>query len=476
MELETSRCWEAGEQSPAKVDLNSISGTIHLIGIGGIGMSALARLLLAEGKKVSGSDKEANSITAQLEQMGAKIFVGHDAKNVQGAEIIVVSTAITDANPELKAATERKLPVIHRSALLEGLTCGKSLIAISGTHGKTTTTGMVAQLFLDNDTDPTIVVGGVFERVGSNSRHGNGKFFIAEADESDRTHASLKSSIAVVTNIEADHLENYPGGMDEIFDNMVSFANHSTGCIIVCLDDPGCQKVMPKLKGKIVTYGSTALSPKANFRLESTGSQSFNVYQGASLLGEIQLAVPGHHNKLNALAAIVCAMECGLSFDQCAESLEKFGGVARRFQILGTKGGITVVDDYGHHPTEVRATLEAAQQYKTDNDLSGRVVAVFQPHQPGRLRDLWDDFCQAFDHADLLLLTDVYIARGSAIDGIDSERFAKAVQNCESIHVPGPVAELPDKLIHYIKDGDLVLTIGAGDITRVGPELLKRLG
>ena len=476
LELKMTRCWETGDASPGRVDLKSIVGTVHFIGIGGIGMSALARLLLAQGIAVSGSDKEKNSITSQLEEMGAKIFIGHQASNVANAGMIVVSTAIVSGNPELAAASEKNLPVLHRSAMLDALTANQQVIAISGTHGKTTTTGMVAQLFLDSDQDPTVVVGGVFSKIGANSRFGKGKHFIAEADESDRTHANFQSHIAVVTNIEADHLENYPGGIAEIFDNMISFANQSKQCTVLCLDDAGCRAIMTDISGKVVTYGFADISPTADYTCENTGSQSMKVSKSGKVLGEVKLAVPGNHNKINALAAIAVAMEAGIPFDKAARSLAQFGGVARRFEIIGTKRGITVVDDYGHHPTEVKATLEAAQQYKRDNNMTGRVVAIFQPHQPGRLKDLWEEFCVAFDNADLLLLTDIYVARGGPIEGINSERFSKAIKGCpQIIYVSGKTADLPAQVIPHLMEGDLVLTIGAGDITRVGPDLVKQL-
>ena len=460
---------------PESVDLESVAGNIHFIGIGGIGMSALARLLLARGKKVSGSDKEGNKSTDELRDMGATIFIGHEAKNVDGAGLIAVSTAITDANPELAAARSRGLPILHRSDILRGLTKSKKVVAVSGTHGKTTTTGMVAQVFMDNGTEPEVVVGGIFSRIGSNSYAGKGEYFIAEADESDRTHARMNSYIAVVTNIEPDHLENYPGGMQEICDNMISFANRATHAVVLCLDDAGCRSIMDRLKPRIVTYGAIETSPQADYTYESTPN-GLRVSHKGKQLGDITLAVPGEHNKVNALAAIAVAMESGLPFAKSAEALSSFGGVARRFQLIGTKSGITVVDDYGHHPTEVRATLQAARQYvsKPENNVR-RVVAIFQPHQPGRLRDLWDDFTTAFDGADLVLLTDIYIARGGQIAGITSERFATQCTNKNTKHVPGPTSELAQQARPYLQEGDLVLTIGAGDITCVGPELLKLL-
>lgn len=483
MELKTTPGFEAEHgKGNQVVELDSISGNIHFIGIGGIGMSALARLLLSRGKKVSGSDKEGNPITDELRSLGATIHIGHDAKNVEGASVIVVSTAITDANPEIKTARTRALPIVHRSDVLRALTSTKKVLAVSGTHGKTTTTGMLAQVFMDSGLEPEIVVGGIFSRIGSNSYAGKGEHFIAEADESDRTHARMKSYIAVVTNIEPDHLENYPGGMSEICDNMVSFANHASHAVVLCSDDAGCRGVAGRLTPTVVTYGTKSISPDAHFTYESIPA-GLRVYHRGQLLGDVQMSVPGEHNKVNALASIAAAMECGVTFENAASALASFGGVARRFQIIGEKNGITVVDDYGHHPTEVRATLQAAKQYLKDHSAkvngaptaTQRVVAVFQPHQPGRLRDLWNEFCDAFGDADLVLMADVYVARGNSIEGINSDRFASSLKSKNAKYVPGTVTELPKQIVPLLQPGDLVLTIGAGDITKLGPELLKLL-
>lgn len=475
MELGTTRNLEVSEHAPgeASVDLDSVSGAFHFIGIGGIGMSALARLLLARGKQVSGSDKEENEITNELKALGAQIFVGHDAKHVENASLVIVSTAITDANPELKQAKVRGLQVLHRSDLLRALTQKKKLLAISGTHGKTTTTGMVAQVLIDSGFEPEVVVGGIFSRIGSNSYAGKGEFFVAEADESDRTHAQMKSYIAMVTNIEPDHLENYPGGMAEICDNMVSFANGSSHATVICVDDAGSRSVVGRLKGTTITYGTRAKSPDADYSFDSN-PDGLTVWHRDKKLGDIHLAVPGEHNKLNATGVVAVATESGVPFDSISRALAKFGGVARRFQILGTKSGITVVDDYAHHPTEVRATLQAARNYQKTRDFK-RVVAVFQPHQPGRLRDLWKEFCDSFADSDLVLLTDIYVARGGNIEGISSERFAKEVKHGNAIYVPGSMSELPSAVKPHLRHGDLVLTIGAGDITKLGAELLKLL-
>jgi UDP-N-acetylmuramate--alanine ligase len=457
----------------AQIDLSKIVGSVHFIGIGGIGMSALARLLLAKGISVSGSDRAENTTTVELAELGARISIEHKAANVDAAGAIVISTAIAQENPELAAARQRGLPVWHRSQLLAALSESYKLIAVSGTHGKTTTTGMVSQVLLDGGLDPTVVVGGIFPRIGSNAILGAGEYFVAEADESDATHSSMLSHIALITNIEADHLENYPGGIEQIRDCMVSFANSSRGATVLCADDPGCRMIRPRLNGWVVTYGSVGISPDADYTYESLSGFAMKIFKGGDLLGSVMLHVPGEHNKLDALAAAATGMELGLDFTQVAAALASFSAVARRFQVLGQEAGVTVVDDYAHHPTEVAATLQGAVQFLDGK--AGRVVVVFQPHQPSRLRDLWDEFCGAFVLADLVLLTDVYVARGKPIAGVDSERFAAAVKHQNVRYLSGRTAELPAQIVAHIQSGDLVLTVGAGDITKVGWELLRLL-
>ena len=480
MEIDTSRPPEALPESASMrteaAELRDIRGPVHFIGVGGIGMSALARLLLAQGTAVSGSDKAEGPITDELRSLGAEIFIGHKAENVGKAEAIVVSTAISKENPEITRAHERNLPIFHRSEILSYLSGKKRLIAVSGTHGKTTTTGMVAQILLECKCDPSVVVGGIFAYMKSNAHAGKGEFFVAEADESDRTHATLASEIALVTNIEPDHMENYPGGMEQILATMASFANKARQAVVLCQDDEGCKKLAPLLTGKVITYGTKTVSPAADYTLELVSNEEFKVYKDGGLLGNVIMQVPGVHNKMNALASLAVCMELGLNFDELSQAIAQFGGVARRFEHVGEAHGVLVVDDYGHHPTEVRATLEAAQQFKSRKTAKtghpARIVAVFQPHQPGRLRDLWKEFCDAFADADLLILSDVYVARGGAIEGISSERFSHEVRHSNVVYLGGPVAGLPTLIKPHLQQGDIVLTIGAGDITNLGKPLL----
>ncbi|MBA3855712.1 MAG: UDP-N-acetylmuramate--L-alanine ligase [Cyanobacteria bacterium PR.3.49] len=459
--------------------LENLAEPVHFIGIGGIGMSALARLLLNEGKAVSGSDKQAGEITQELEAMGAKIYIGHQAENVAAAGCLVISTAIVNENPELASARARSLPVYHRSEMLSAISAKSKTVAVTGTHGKTTTTGMVAQVLIDGGLDPSVVVGGIFERIGSNARYGKGGYFVAEADESDGTHARLASHVAIITNIEPDHLENYPGGMAQIEEAMLEFSARSQK-VIVCLDDAGCRHLLQRISKPTVTYGRSDLAPEALYRYDSLPGFAMRVYKGPELLGQLTLKVPGEHNKQNALAAIVTGMELGIAFDTAARSMETFGGVARRFQIKGEVNGTVIVDDYAHHPTEVVATLQAAKQYLLAQNGNGtaktsRVVAVFQPHQPGRLRDLWQEFLKSFQAADLVLITDIYVARGGAIEGITSQRFVSEMNHANVKHLAGKTADLPTQIAGFLEPNDLVLTIGAGDITDVGSELIKCL-
>ncbi len=484
MDREAAPCAGAHTEQAAghagELDLDTVAAPIHFIGIGGIGMSAIARLLLAQGRQVSGSDQHDSEIMQELAELGAKIYIGHAEINAKDAGTIVVSTAITAANPELKYAKENGMPVMHRSDLLRHLSQSSKLLAVSGTHGKTTTTGMISQVLLDCGLDPSVVVGGIFARISANSRLGQGEYFVAEADESDRTHGQLTSYIAVVTNIEPDHLENYPGGMQQIKDVMVSFANKTSFAVVICHDDYECREIMPQIAAPKITYGKYHPDSPATYQYESLPGACMRVYKGSEVLGEATLSVPGEHNKLNALAAIAVGSELGLEFDGIARALTEFRGVDRRFQLIGEQDNITVVDDYAHHPTEVVATLQGARQYleerrtKCGGELK-RVVALFQPHQPTRLRDLWDDFVKAFAGADCVLIADVYVARGSQIEGIDSKRLVQSIKHPDIHYIGGSAEQMAEKVLPHLRSGDLLLTMGAGDITKVGPQIVEML-
>ena len=487
MESDAASCAPAqqrqhsGDMSTA-IDLGKIKGPIHFVGIGGIGMSGIARLLLAQKRPVSGSDQSESEITHELEALGAKIYIGHQESNVANAGALVVSTAINSSNPEMVFAKNANLPIWHRSDLLYHIGRLGKLIAVSGTHGKTTTTGMVGQIFLDAGLEPSIVVGGIFDRIGSNAIAGDGQYFIAEADESDRTHANVVSSIAVVTNIEADHLENYPGGVNQIRDIMTSFAKNAEDAVVICLDDLGCRSIIKTLEAcgkRLLTYGRRDLGHGAMYTYESLPGGAFDVYSGDEKLGSVELSVPGEHNKQNALGACVVGLAAAIPFKRIAEALASFKGVDRRFQIIGEENDILVVDDYAHHPTEVKAVLQAAKQYiaqlKNKTGVQKRLVAIFQPHQPGRLKDFWEEFSTSLKDADVALIADIYVARGGNIEGIDSKRFTACLDHSNAHYVPGPGAELSSLVLEHVRPNDLVLTIGAGDITKLGPKLLAAI-
>lgn len=442
-------------------------------------MSALARILLARGKKVSGSDRSESVIIDELTSRGAEIAIGHQSKNVNGAGCVIVSTAITEDNPELVEARKANLPVIHRSELLSLLTRGKKLIGVSGTHGKTTTTGMLAQILVDGEVDPTVVVGGVFTKIGANSRHGDGDHFVAEIDESDGTHISVNSSVGIITNIETDHLENYPGGLEEILESMAIFCKKTEELLIICLDDPGCQRlleILPKdLRAKIITYSTKKETVHSDYSFDSTNSMQLRVWEQDKLLGETRLSVPGTHNKSNALAGVIVGLHLGIPFKTIARSLSEFKGVDRRFQILGTEDNVTVIDDYAHHPTEVVATLQAAREYLSESETANRLVILFQPHQPGRLKNHWVEFLNSFANADLVLITDIYIARGAPIEGIDSKRFVSEMSHANAHYLKGDIKDLAKNVIPYLQSNDILMTVGAGNITTVGPQILELL-
>lgn len=470
--------------SSSEINLEDIQAPVHFVGIGGIGMSALARLLLARGKKVSGSDKQGSEITDELQALGADIHIGHASSNFAKAGCIVVSTAIAADNPELVKARELNIPVVHRSEMLSELTRGKKLIGVSGTHGKTTTTGMVAQTLIDGSLDPSVVVGGVFPRIKSNALPGSGDYFVAEIDESDGTQTIVQSYISIVTNIESDHLENYPGGLDEIVKAMRKFIANTQKAVVLCADDQRCLQLRDDVVAtgalQVVTYGLRKPGTAIDYSFENSGSFGMKVYRKDEMLGTVRLNVPGDHNKSNALAAMAVGLELGIDFKTLAQSLKTFCGVNRRFQILGEEKDIMVVDDYAHHPTEVDATCKAARQFIAENRVGsdgtrGRLVVLFQPHQPGRLKNHWEAFLKSFEDADVALISDIYIARGKEIEGVTSERFVSDLDHDKAHYIPGPVSELAAKVIPYLQPNDLLMTVGAGDITSVGPQILNLL-
>ena len=448
--------------------------SIHFVGIGGIGMSGIAEVLLAHGFAVSGSDLRESDTVARLRQLGAEIHIGHRSENLTRADVVVFSSAVRRDNPEVVAARERAIPVIPRAEMLAELMRLKDGIAIAGSHGKTTTTSLVATVLRDAGLDPTVVIGGKLNALGTNAARGAGNLLVTEADESDGSFLHLTPAIAVVTNIDAEHLDYY-GDHEHVKQAFVQFANRVPfyGLVIACLDHPHVQDVLPRIDKRIATYG---LAAQAEYRAKNPVVKglltSFEVVRRGESLGTFEVRMPGIHNVLNALATIAVADELGVPLVQVKKSLASFGGVQRRFTIVGEHDGITIVDDYGHHPAEVQVTLEAAQRA-----YGRRLLVAFQPHRYTRTRHCFDELTRAFNRADVLLLTDVYAAGEEPIEGADSAHLAQAIRahgHRDVTHVAS-VDDLAQALERRLQPGDIVITMGAGSITHVGRALLARL-
>jgi UDP-N-acetylmuramate--alanine ligase len=448
---------------------------IHFVGIGGVGMSGIAEVLLNLGYKVSGSDLRGSDTTERLAALGGEIHIGHAAENLSNVDVVVTSTAVQEDNPEVMAAKAAMIPVIPRAEMLAELMRMKFGIAIAGTHGKTTTTSMVATILSHAGIDPTIVIGGKLNTLGSNAKLGQGKFLVAEADESDGSFLKLSPTIAVVTNIDADHLDFY-SGIEEIKDTFVDFINKIPfyGMAVLCLDDLNVGEIIPRVKKRFVTYG---LSSQADIRathVKLCGFEtSFIAHYKGYRMGEVAFRMPGAHNVLNALACIAVAMELDVPFEQIREGFATFGGVGRRFQVKGEVDDIMIVDDYGHHPVEIRATLSAAKSGWPDR----RLVVAFQPHRYTRTKELFDAFVTCFYDADLLVLTDIYAASEQPIPGITAEILATEIRKHgqKDVSYVEDRTQLPEHLAAIIRPGDIVLTLGAGNIWQAGEELLKVL-
>ena len=447
---------------------------VHFIGIGGIGMSGLAEILRSLEFGVSGSDLKENDTTRRLAMLGVRIDVGHRAENVIGADVVVYSSAIATENPEVLEARGRGIPVIPRAEMLAELMRVKYGVAIAGSHGKTTTTSLVATVLRAAGLDPTVVVGGKMAALGSNARLGAGDLLVAEADESDGSFLRLTPTVAVITNIDPEHLDHY-GTHERIKDAFVEFASRVPfyGLAVMCLDHPHVQAILPRIGRRHVTYG---MSPQADYsarRVQHHGlSTRFLAYRRGEALGEFEVNMPGTHNVLNTLAVIAVADELEVPLDVTKQSLATFGGVARRFTIIGEPAGITLVDDYGHHPAEIEATLDAAQRA-----YGRRVVVAFQPHRYTRTRDLFEGFTRAFNKADVVLVTDVYAAGEAPIAGVSAAGLAQAIRE-HGHHDVTYVADkkaLPDALERRVQPGDVVIALGAGDVNACVRELKARL-
>jgi len=454
---------------------------IHFIGIGGTGMSGIAEVLLNLGYIVSGSDQGQNAVTERLKGLGAEVFKGHQADHVEGVEVVVVSTAIQRGNPELDAALRLKIPVISRAEMLSELMRFRYGIAVAGTHGKTTTTSLVASVLAEADLDPTFVIGGRLNSAGTNAQLGKGAFLVAEADESDASFLHLQPMIAVVTNIDRDHMETYEGDYERLKQTFVEFLHHVPfyGLAVLCLDDAGIRDILPAISKPVVTYGFGPDADVQALNVRQKGMQSvFEVARkGHDETFEVTLNLPGRHNILNALSVIAIADELHIEDAQVQSALKTFTGIGRRFQINGElplgHDRITLVDDYGHHPREIEATLDSARQSFPGR----RLVMIFQPHRYTRTRDLFEDFVEILSRTDVLILTEVYAAGEKAIPGSDGRSLSRAIRmrgQIEPIFL-AEVAELPSILPGILQPGDVVLTLGAGNIGAVAQELPKNL-
>jgi UDP-N-acetylmuramate--alanine ligase len=448
---------------------------IHFTGIGGIGMSGIAEVLLNLGYRISGSDLKLSPITERLAAMGASVFEGHAAANIVGARALVVSSAVDEQNPEVVEARRLQIPVIPRGELLAELMRLKYGVAVAGSHGKTTTTSMTATILNFAALDPTVVVGGrVGTMGGSNARVGHSDFLVVEADESDGSFLKLAPILAVVTNVDREHLDHYPS-LDAIRAAFLEFVNKVPfyGAAIVCLDDVNVQGMLPEVRRRTITYGTTAQADIEASEIACGPFQSeFRVRYRAQDLGRFTLRIPGRHNVLNALAAIAVAMELEVKPEQIREGLATFSGVDRRFQIRGKERGITVVDDYGHHPTEIRATLDGAR-------LCGfrKIHVLFQPHRYTRTFHLLDEFARSFLQADTVLVMDIYAASEQPIEGVSAESLSERIRQFghRGVEYVGTIDRGVEALLVAAEDGDLVLTLGAGNVWQAGERVLARL-
>ncbi len=456
-------------------EMRRIKG-IHMIGIGGAGMSGIAEVLLNLGYAVTGSDIRDGAVTARLRQLGIPVAIGHDSAQVEGADVVVISSAVAEDNPELVAARSARIPVVPRAEMLAELMRYRHGIAVAGTHGKTTTTSLIASIFAEAGLDPTFVIGGLVNSAGTNAQLGASRFLIAEADESDASFLHLQPMVSVVTNIEADHMETYGGDFNQLRDTFIGFLHNLPfyGVAVLCIDDPVIAGLLDEVGRTTLTYG---FEEAADYRIVEVDKRAlttrFSVQRPSGAVLELELNMPGLHNVLNATAAVAVACDEGLDDAAIVEGLKRFQGVGRRFQILGElalpEGSAVLVDDYGHHPTELDATIAAARQAWPDQ----RLVMIFQPHRYSRTRDLYDDFVKVLGGADMLLLLDVYPAGEAPIAGADARALASSIRQrgqLDPIYVDEREA-VPSVLADLLEPGDVVLTQGAGNVAMVAESL-----
>lgn len=446
--------------------------SVHMVGIGGSGMSGIAEVLLNLGYEVTGSDLVTGSVLDRLRGLGALIHVGHSRGHLGNAQVVIKSTAVQDDNPEIAEARERGIPIIPRAEMLAELMRLRTGIAVAGTHGKTTTTSLLATMFIEAGLDPTVIIGGRLKLFGSNALLGQGEYLIAEADESDGSFLCLFPIISVVTNIDADHLDYYPD-LEAIKHDFTQFMNNVPfyGLNVVCGDDPGVRDVLPWVRRPVITYGFGEDNDLRGVRLADQPGNRFQIYWRGRFWAEVGLAQPGRHNVLNALGAVGVVLEVGLPQEAVLRGLEQFGGVSRRFEIKGERGGILVVDDYGHHPREIMATLETAREFF----IGRRIVVLFQPHRFSRTRALFGDFCRAFEEVEQLLLLEIYPASEAPLPGVSGLSLAQGIRQVSKTpveffsDVPAAVAALPA----ILRPGDVFLTMGAGNVWQAGQAFLE---
>ncbi len=448
---------------------------IHFVGIGGIGMSGIAEVLLNSGYVVSGSDLQESEAVRRLKDLGAQVFVGHQEENLSvNPSVVVISTAVKYSNPEVLEARRRQIPVIPRAEMLAELMRMKYSVAVAGSHGKTTTTSMIAAVLSAAGLDPTIVIGGRVRMLGSNAKMGQGEILVAEADESDGSFLLLSPTIAIITNIDREHMD-FHQTMERLNESFLTFINKVPfyGLAVLCLDNPNVRALLPKVRKRFTTYG---LSPEADFSVQDLtvkpGAVEFSVLHHAKPLGEVRLQLPGRHSAANALAAVAVAHEFEIPFARMATALEAFSGIHRRFEIKGETRGIMVIDDYGHHPAEIRATIGAIRE-----SWKRPLTVLFQPHRYSRTQDLFDDFLTAFEGADRLILTEIYAAGEEAMAGVSGEALYQAIrrQGHMDVKFVADRNRIVEELAGALRPGDMVLTLGAGDIYRVGEALVEKL-
>ncbi len=447
---------------------------IHLVGIGGIGMSGIAEVLLNLDFQVSGSDLRENPIVRRLQKMGAEISIGHRAENLKGADVLVYTSAASRSNPEVMKARKLGIPVIPRAEMLAELMRMKEGIAVAGTHGKTTSSSLISWVLVEGGMDPTCLIGGRLTSFDSNARLGQGSCLVAEADESDGSFLKLTPVLNVITNVEAEHLDHF-GSEAKLNEAFVDFANLVPfyGSNIVCIDDPGIKRLLPFFGRRYITYG---MSKDADIQARNVSSKgfhsSFDLYRNKEKVGRFTVNLPGLHNVLNAVSAAAVGMELGIDAEVIKQALSTFAGIDRRFQLKGESKGIIVIDDYGHHPTAIRATLKTTRENFDD-----RIVAVFQPHRYSRLRDFFDEFATSFENSDMLIVTEVYKANESAIEGISGKSIYEAIKDKghpDVRYIP-ECEDVAAKILPELISGDVLITLGAGDVNKIGRRLLDLL-